>query len=112
MVRESLERCKKSRMALNPEKTYLTVSRGVLLGYVVSKEGREPEPEKVKVITNLKPPTNVKKVQRVLGHEGWYRELIPDYATITPPITKLQQKNNKFDWTRACEVALARCGRC
>ena len=95
-------------MALNPEKTYLAVSRGVLLGYVVSKEGREPEPEKVKVITNLKPPTNVKKVQSVLGHVGWYRELIPDYATITLPITKLQQKNSKFDWTRACEVAFSK----
>lgn len=104
-VRESLERCRQSQMALNPEKTYLAVSRGVLLGYVVSKAGREPEPEKVKVITNLKPPTNVKEVQRVLGHVGWYRELIPNYATITLPITKLQQKHHKFEWTRACEVA-------
>jgi hypothetical protein len=102
-VRQSLERCRKVRMALNPEKTYLAVHRGVLLGYVVSKSGREPEPEKIKVITNLQPPTTVKEVQRVLGHVGWYRELIPDYATITMPITHLQKKNTKFEWTEECE---------
>jgi len=105
LVRESLERCKKARMALNPDKTYLALCRGVLLGYVVSKEGREPEPEKIKVILELKPPTSVKEVQRVLGHTGWYRELIEDYATITTPITSLQRKGTKFKWTRECDKA-------
>lgn len=105
LVKESLERCKKARMALNPEKTYLALTRGILLEYMVSKRGREPEPEKVKVIQNLLPPTSVKEVQRVLGYTGWYRELIEDYATITLPITSLQKKGTKFIWTQACNDA-------
>lgn len=66
------------------------------MGYMISKRDREPEPEKMKVIQNLSPPTSVKEVQRVLGHTGWYRELIEDYATITLPITSLQKKGTKF----------------
>lgn len=52
-VRETLARCRKCRLALNPKKTYLVVQRGVLLGYVVSEKGREPDPEKITVINNL-----------------------------------------------------------
>ena len=51
--------------------------QGVLLGIVVSKEGREPDPEKIRVITELSPPVDVKEVQRTLGHIGWYRGVDP-----------------------------------
>ena len=102
-VRQAFERCRRAGIALNPEKLFLAVLRGITLGYVVSKHGREPDPEKVAVITNLAPPVNVKGVERVLGHIGWYRELIPDYATRTIPITRLQRKMVKFEWADECE---------
>ena len=102
-VRQAFERCRMAGIALNPEKLFLAVLRGITLGYVVSKHGREPDPEKIAVITNLAPPVNVKGVERVLGHIGWYRELIPDYATRTIPITRLQRKLVKFEWADECE---------
>ena len=37
-VREALFRCRKMQLALNPDKTFLVVHKGVLLGYVVSKK--------------------------------------------------------------------------
>ena len=49
-VRKTLKRCKTTRLVVNPEKTYLAVRRGVLLGYVVNERGREPDPEKIVVI--------------------------------------------------------------
>lgn len=104
-VKESFERCRRTGIALNPDKIFLAVQRGVLLGYVVSKHGREPDPEKVKVIADLSPPTDVKGVQRTLGHIGWYREVIPDYATISLPINRLQQKAVKFEWSSECQEA-------
>lgn len=36
----------------------------------------------------------------------WYRELIPDYATIALPITRLRRKNVKFEWNEECQQAL------
>ena len=35
------------KLALNPDKTFLGVQRGVLLGYVVSEKGREADTDKI-----------------------------------------------------------------
>jgi len=75
LVKETFKRCRRSGITLSPDKIFLAVERGVLLGFIVSKEGREPDPEKVKVITNLPSLKDVKGIQRTLGHLGWYREV-------------------------------------
>ena len=69
-VREALVRCRKMRLALNPDKTFLGVNREVLLGYVVSEKGREPDPENVVAISELETPTNSKGISKLLGHVG------------------------------------------
>ena len=104
-VRKALKQCRKVRLALNPDKTYLAVQRGVLLGYVVSEKGMEPDLEKIVVIDGLAAPTNAKGIAKLLGHTGWYRELIPGYAKIALPITKLLRKDVKFEWMEACQQA-------
>lgn len=81
-VREALMRCRKALLALNPDKTYLGVHRGVLLGYVMSEKGKEPDPEKIAVIDNLATPTNARGLAKLQGHVGWYRELISNHVKI------------------------------
>lgn len=71
-VEETLEWCKKMEIALNPNKIYLVVQKEILLDYVVSKERRKPHLEKIEVIIKMQPLTNVKEVERVLGHLRWY----------------------------------------
>ena len=39
----------------------------------------------------------------MLGHVGWYRELIPDYTKIAMFITQLLRKDCKFEWTEPCQ---------
>ena len=102
-VRECLIRCCRTRIAVNPDKLYLAVKRGVLLGHIISQEGTEPDPTKVEVITNLQPPTDVKGVQRVLSHIGWYRSRINGYAMAALPLTNLLRKDTKFEWTPDCQ---------
>ena len=104
-VREVLVRCRQMQLALNPDKTFLEVQKGVLLGYVVSEKGREPDPEKIAVIDELVTPTNTKGIATLLGHVGWFRELIPDYAKIAVPITQLLKNDCKFEWTNTCQRA-------
>jgi len=38
-LRKVLERCKKFGISLNPKKSIFAVTEGILLGFVVSKEG-------------------------------------------------------------------------
>jgi hypothetical protein len=103
MLKACFERCRHYGIALNPEKIYLAVERGVLLGHVVSKKGKEPDPEKIEVIVNLQPLNDVKGVQRVLGHFGWYRDIMHDYATAAIPLTNLTKKGTPYNWTLQCQ---------
>ena len=98
-VRECLIRCRRTGIAVNPDKLYLAVKKGILLGHIVSQEGTEPDPAKVEAITELKPPTDIKGIQQVFGHIGWYRSRINDYATAALPLTNLLRKESKFEWT-------------
>ena len=52
-VRECLIRCRRTGIAVNPDKLYLAVKKGILLGHIVSREGTEPDPAKVEAITEL-----------------------------------------------------------
>ena len=52
---------------LNPEKYVFGVSKGKLLGYIVSERGIEANPEKIMAISNMGPIRNVKGVQRLTG---------------------------------------------
>ena len=54
-------------MKLNPSKCYFGVKAGKFLGYMVTKRGIEASPEQIKAILDLKPPRNVKDVQRLTG---------------------------------------------
>ena len=55
----NLKRC---RWKPNPSKCIFGVPYSILLGYIVSARGIEPNPDKVSAITNMKRPTCVKDI--------------------------------------------------
>ena len=75
------------------------------LGHVLSAEGIKPNPDKVKVLASLPPPSTVKSLQRFLGLANWFRRFIPDFATIAAPLTQLLHKNAVWNWTPECDTA-------
>jgi hypothetical protein len=68
----------------------------------IFSSGKELDLEKIEVIVNLQPPSDVKGVQRVLGHFGWYRDIMHDYATVATPLTNLTKKGTPYNWTLQC----------
>jgi hypothetical protein len=63
------------------------------------------DPTKVQEVLDWKAPTTVHKVRSFLGLVGYYRRFIPDFSKIAKPMTRLLQKDRKFDWTLECEQA-------
>ncbi|WVZ93644.1 hypothetical protein U9M48_039609 [Paspalum notatum var. saurae] len=53
---------RKYSMMLNPEKCVFGVAAGKLLGFLVSHQGIEANPEKIQAIERKRPPTRVKEV--------------------------------------------------
>jgi hypothetical protein len=52
---------------LNPKKCVFGVSRGMLLGFIVSQRGIKPNPEKGSALDQMRPIRDLKVVQKVLG---------------------------------------------
>ena len=54
-------------MKLNPAKCAFGVSTGKFLGFIVNNRGIETNPDKIKAVLNMPPPSNIKEVQRLTG---------------------------------------------
>ena len=72
------------------------VTKGVVLGHLISDRGIEVDKAKVEVIEKLPPPTSVKGIRSFLGHAGFYRRFIKDFSKIAKPLTNLLAKDTLF----------------
>jgi hypothetical protein len=73
------------------------------LGHIISKDGIAVDPEKIEAIREWSVPRNVTKVRSFMGLVGYYRRCIKGFSKIAHPITSLQKKGLKFQWTLDCE---------
>jgi hypothetical protein len=62
---ETFDNLRKFQMKLNLEKCTFGVPLGKLLGYMVSRHGIDPNPEKVSAITKMKLPESLHDVQKL-----------------------------------------------
>ena len=52
------------------------VTKGLVLGHIISKEGMQVDRAKVAVIEQLPTPKTVRDIRSFLGHAGFYRRFI------------------------------------
>jgi hypothetical protein len=73
------------------------------LRHIISKDGIAVDPEKVESIREWSTPKNVTKVRFFMSFAGYYKRFIGGFSKIAHPITSLQRKGMKFQWTSDCE---------
>ncbi|KAA3461691.1 RNA-directed DNA polymerase-like protein [Gossypium australe] len=61
------------------------------LGHIVSGDGIRVDPSKISIIVDWKPPGNV------------FETFFKGFSMITTPMTKLLQKDVKFEWSEKCQ---------
>jgi hypothetical protein len=66
-LRVAFDCLRANRVKLNLEKCVFGVPRGMLLGYIVSQRGIEPNPEKVAALKRMGPIRDLNGVQKMLG---------------------------------------------
>jgi hypothetical protein len=84
---------------LNLEKCVFRVSRGMLLGYIISQQGIEPNPEKVAALDRMGPIRDLKGVQKVLGCLAALSRFISRLGEKGLPLYRLLKKHDRFSWT-------------
>jgi hypothetical protein len=73
------------------------------LGHIISAAGMEVDPKKIEAIRGWPTPKNVIEVRSFMGLASYYRRFIKGFSKIASPITSLQEKGVKFEWTSKCE---------
>ena len=62
------------------------------------------DPKKIEVVFEWKPPRNVTEVRSFLGL-ATTEDLFKGFSIITAPMTRLLQKNVKFEWGKECQIS-------
>ena len=66
-LREVLNRCHKYDISLNPKKCSFGVTKGKLLGHIISKAGISIDPDRVEAILKLSHPYSQKELKSFFG---------------------------------------------
>jgi len=81
---------------LNIQKCFFGYFKVDVLGFVLSDNGKAPQPQKVKAILELPAPRNLHDLRSFLGCCSFYREHIPHFANVTAPLNLMLKKDAKF----------------
>jgi len=82
------------------------------LGHVVSKDGIKVDSKKTEAVQKWPRPTSPTEIRSFLGLANYYRRFVQDFSKIASPLTKLTQKNAKFQWTEECEQSFQKLKMC
>ncbi|XP_075110421.1 putative mitochondrial protein AtMg00860 [Nicotiana tabacum] len=70
------------------------------------------DPKKTEAVQKWPRPTSPTEIRNFLGLAGYYRRFVQDFSRIASPLTKLIQKNAKFQWTEECEQSFQKLKTC
>ncbi|GJV26240.1 putative reverse transcriptase domain-containing protein [Tanacetum coccineum] len=100
-----LELLKKEELYAKFSKCEFWLWKVQFLGHVIDSDGIHVDPAKIESIKDWASPKTLTEIRQFLGLAGYYRRLIEGFSKISKPMTKLTQKNVKFDWSEKAEAA-------
>lgn len=105
-LKEVAKRLKAANLSINIEKSKFCVQELPYLGFVLSKNGIRPNPDKIEAIVNFERPTSIRSLRRFLGMVNYYRRFISDFSEVTAPLTNLLKGKPKIvHWNDEAENA-------
>ncbi|GKA28014.1 putative reverse transcriptase domain-containing protein [Tanacetum coccineum] len=100
-----LELLKKEELYVKFSKCEFWIPKVQFLGHVIDSKGIHVDPAKIESIKDWATPKTPTEIRQFLGLAGYYRRFIEGFFKIAKSMTKLTQKNVKFDWEEKEEAA-------
>ena len=100
---EAFQILKEYNRKLNLAKCAFGVSAGKFLGFIVNNRGIEANPDKIKVVLNMPPPSNIKEVLRLTGRIAALSRFVSKASDKCRPFFQVLKK--AFQWDTHCEEA-------
>ena len=104
-VNKVLQRLRDAGLQADIRKCEFGVTCTKYLGFIISTDGIEVDPEKTEVIHHWKEPKTVKGIQSFLGFCNFYRRFIRDYGILSKPLSRLTKTDVRFQFDETCRGA-------
>jgi transposase InsO family protein len=104
-VNKVLQRLRDAGLQADIRKCEFGVTRTKYLGFIISTDGIEVDPEKTDVIRHWEEPRTVKGIQSFLGFCNFYRRFIRDYGILSKPLSRLTKADVRFQFDETCRSA-------
>jgi hypothetical protein len=95
---ETFTNMSKAKLKLNLDKCVFGVTRGKVLGCLVSTKGIEASPNKIKAILQMQPPQTKKEVQKLTGCIAVLNKFIAKLAKRSLPFFSILRGSTKVEW--------------
>jgi hypothetical protein len=95
---ETFANMREANLKLNPEKCVFGVTRGKVLGCLVSTKGIEANSDKIRAIVQMQPPQIRKEVQRLTNRIATLNRFIMKLAKRSLPFFSILHGSAKVDW--------------
>lgn len=92
------DRIRKAGMKLKPSKCDLLKKKVEFLGHIVSAEGVEPDPGKIRKVVEWPAPKDLHELRSFIGLCTYYRRFVEGFSTICKPLYILTEKSREWQW--------------
>nr|CDJ93658.1 RNA-directed DNA polymerase (reverse transcriptase) domain containing protein [Haemonchus contortus] len=69
------------------------------LGFILDKDGRRPNPERIEAIKNMDEPKNIAQLRSFLGMITYYSIFVPSMKNLRGPLDAFLKKDVKWRWS-------------
>jgi hypothetical protein len=97
-LKETFSNLRGAGLKLNPKKCIFGVSKGKMLGYIISAEGIRANPDMTKAIISMVEPSTKKEIQRLIGRIAALNRFISKLAEHSLPFFKALRSGDKIEW--------------
>ena len=104
-VHKVLQRLQDADLQADIKKCEFSVKRTKYLGFIISTDGIEVDPEKISAVESWQSPKTVKGIQLFLGFCNFYCRFIHNYRKIVKPLVNFIKMNISFFFNQACTEA-------
>ncbi|XP_069830364.1 uncharacterized protein [Dendropsophus ebraccatus] len=93
-VRQALVRLCKNSPYVELEKCLFERLDLRFLGYILSVEGLQMDPDKQSTVLNWPHPVGLRAIQHFIGFTNYYRQFIPHFSSLVAPIVAITKKSS------------------
>lgn len=105
ILNQVVQIARENNIKLNKNKIQYGMNEVKFLGFLFNEEGMH-DPQRVRVINELKDPSNKTELQSILGIVNYLRDFIPKMSEIISPLRELLKKDKIWDWNESHSAVL------